>query len=312
MPREKLVTFIIPTLNEEFNVISAIHSIENTMRSSAYEVIVCDNGSQDKTRIVSEGLGARVFVDRNATIAGLRNFGVKHSSGQILVFIDADVTLNDDWYKNLESNVLPSLKSKDFITGSSCLTPLRSNFFEKNWFSKLGKSQTNYINSGHLIISRPSFDKLKGFDETLRTSEDYDLCQRAQLLGIQVVKSDALKAYHHGYPQKAIDFMAREAWHGSEDMLTIQKLLNSKTALSALFNVGLIAAGIVLLFTTGHQLYLIATISMSILICAAISFIKFGRSIKGSLIGTTICCELYLLGRAGSIFTRHKRPRARS
>ena len=312
MQKDILLTFIIPTLNEELNITKAIHSIVKAMQSSAYEIIVCDNGSQDRTRVVSEGLGAQVVVNQDATIAGLRNFGVETSSGEILVFIDTDVTLDDEWYRHLKSNVLPSLKSKDFVTGSPCLTPLSSSFFERNWFSKLGSSNANYINSGHLIISRSAFVKLQGFDETLRTSEDYDLCQRAHLLGIPVLRSDALKAYHHGYPKRAIDFIAREAWHGREDIITIQNLLKSKTALAALFNLGLITAGFALFIKTGHEIYLISTFSVSILVCMAISFFKFGRSIKGSLIGTVICCELYLLGRAGSILTRGKRPRARS
>lgn len=125
-----------------------------------------------------------------------------------------------------------------------------SGFYERNWFSKFKNSNSNYINSGHLLVTRSAFDSLEGFDESLKTAEDYDLCQRAKKNGISVFNSSTLKAYHNGYPKTLIDFLVRESWHGQQDISSLSSFFHSKTALIAFANLIILALGVLFSLAT--------------------------------------------------------------
>jgi glycosyltransferase involved in cell wall biosynthesis len=73
--------------------------LEALLRSdyTEFEVIVVDDCSRDNTRQIVERFRAR-YVRTPETIgpAGARNLGVRHSQGQIVVFLDADVELSPE------------------------------------------------------------------------------------------------------------------------------------------------------------------------------------------------------------------------
>ena len=306
------ISFIIPTLNEERNLPTTIDSIKKTMGEQNYEIIICDNGSQDMTQPIAQNLGAIVYEDSTATIGGLRNFGAKMSTGKVLVFLDADISLDCSWWQEFKNFLAKWSTSKNFITGSPCLTPNDSGFYERNWFSKFKNSNSNYINSGHLLVTRPAFDNLAGFDESLKTAEDYDLCQRAKKKGISVFNSSTLKAYHNGYPKTLIDFLVRESWHGKQDISSLSSFLHSKTALIAFANLIILALGALFSLVIISWQPVLFGISVSFFLAALLSYLKFGRSANKTILKTILCCELYLFGRVGSAFTKGSRPKARS
>jgi GT2 family glycosyltransferase len=234
------------------------------------------------------------------------------SNGNIFVFLDADVSLDYNWWDEFQGILIKWTSKEYFITGSPCLISEKPGFYERNWFSKFKHSNSNYINSGHLIITRSAFDSVSGFDESLKTAEDYDLCQRAKKKGISVFNSDTLKAYHNGYPKRLIDFLSRESWHGKQDISSFSSFIYSKTALIAFANITILAFGFILaiLNTTWQPIFV--SISGSFILAMLLSYLKFGRSTHKTILQTTLCCELYLLGRVGSVFTKGSRPKARS
>lgn len=306
------ISFIIPTLNEERNLPTTIDSIKKTMGERKYEIIICDNGSTDKTPSIARNLGATVYEDSTATIGGLRNLGARMSTGGVLVFLDADVSLDYSWWKELQNLLKNWTTQRNFITGSPCLISNDSGFYERNWFSKFRHSTSSYINSGHLIISRSAFISAHGFDDSLKTAEDYDLCERAKRNGIPVVKSNTLRAFHNGYPKTLIDFVSRESWHGTQDISSFSSFLNSKTALVAFANLTILAVGLFLTLATETWEPILASIVTSLALATVLSYFKFGRAVNKTILQTTLCCELYLLGRVGSVLIKGSRPKARS
>jgi cellulose synthase/poly-beta-1,6-N-acetylglucosamine synthase-like glycosyltransferase/peptidoglycan/xylan/chitin deacetylase (PgdA/CDA1 family) len=88
------VSIIVPAYNEEL-------VIGNTIRSllasdySAYEIIVIDDGSQDKTsKVVTEKFAGeervRLFTVSNAGKAVALNTGLRYARGEIIIALDAD------------------------------------------------------------------------------------------------------------------------------------------------------------------------------------------------------------------------------
>src|SRR3954464_650591 len=94
-------TFVIPTYNEAANIGRCLESIAALdYPSSAFDVIVVDNGSADSTVSIAQGFADRlrlqVLTLPKVRIAALRNFGAKHAIGEFLVFMDADCTCKPD------------------------------------------------------------------------------------------------------------------------------------------------------------------------------------------------------------------------
>jgi len=303
------LSFIIPALNEARHLPRTLCAIRTAMAgNSNYEIILCDNGSADATPELARQMGCKVLQDPSATISRLRNLGVAAASGDLLVFIDSDVALAPDWFETLQH----ACPADNTITGSKCLPPPDAkSFIVRNWFAQLPASNQNYINSGHLIVSRTVHERIGGFDESLRTGEDYDYCQRARQQGVSIRVQPELRAYHYGFPSRIRDFMAREAWHGRNDVVSLQAVLNSRTAQAALANavcVTAIPVTVLLQPTLWLSAMLILAAVVWPLLLTRLKFTNLGvmQSLR-----TALCFEFYLWGRTLSLLAGYKRPKAR-
>lgn len=306
------ISFIIPALNEEKNISRAIRSIQECMGDSPHEIIVVDNGSHDNTPKIAASIGANVIVDKTKTIGGLRNLGYENSKGSIIAFIDSDIELDSRWFEELRLACKNWPEDRLIVTGSSYRVSEDSTFIEKHWFSKFSVANVSYINSGHMITTRTLIDLLGGFDESLKTSEDFDLCQRAKKLGGVVRIEPKLKAYHHGFPTTIRDFVVREAWHGKADISSLRQFLNSKTAIASVGNSILLATAFLSFFLFDNLWLGISILSISFLFCMLSTYIKFGADSLTGFLKTAACFEVYFSGRTLSIFIGKSRPKARA
>ena len=93
------ISVIIPAYDEERYLGETLHSVQRAkgllleMRGVATEIIVVDNGSIDATASIARAAGAQVIEESEHNVARVRNTGAATASGQVLVFIDADVTV---------------------------------------------------------------------------------------------------------------------------------------------------------------------------------------------------------------------------
>lgn len=85
------VSIIIPTYNEEDNIVELIHKIQENLGATMHEILVIDDGSDDNSASLSEKAGAKVIrhpynIGNGAAI----KTGIRNAKGEILVMIDAD------------------------------------------------------------------------------------------------------------------------------------------------------------------------------------------------------------------------------
>lgn len=94
---------IIPCRNGERIVGEAVRSaLAQTERPA--EVFVVDDASTDRTFDVARGAGARVLRLRERRNAGgARNAAIEESSGDVLAFLDADVSAPRDWLSRVRA-----------------------------------------------------------------------------------------------------------------------------------------------------------------------------------------------------------------
>src|SRR3712207_9195561 len=86
------LSVIIPTLNEERHVGSLLSDIAAQTREPE-EVIVVDAGSTDDTVPVARRYPFARLLEGEPPVACGRNLGGRSATGEVLIFLDADVRL---------------------------------------------------------------------------------------------------------------------------------------------------------------------------------------------------------------------------
>jgi glycosyltransferase involved in cell wall biosynthesis len=214
------ISIIIPALNEEKMIGRCLESLSRlTFARSQFEVLVVDNGSCDKTLAVVESfkdrLKLKVLQQAGVRISSLRNLGARAASGDILAFLDADCLAPAEWLDRVFA-----LASADGagVLGAHYLLPENSSWVGRTWhrYQEAPKSgEVSHVPAGNLVIRREDFLKLGGFDETIQTNEDYELCERARKAGMNVRAFPQIGVIHLGTAQKLSVFFRKQAWHGT-------------------------------------------------------------------------------------------------
>jgi len=168
-----LVSVIIPVYNGDNYLSDAIENVLN-QNYRPLEILVIDDGSTDKTAEIAKEYGETVrhIYQSNAGPAAARNAGIKLATGDIIGFLDAD----DLWSENcLHTLVTPLRESPDILIAQGLIQELElsESQFQENSVSY------QYINLGSALYRRAVFDKLTGFDATMRYGEDVDFFLRA-------------------------------------------------------------------------------------------------------------------------------------
>lgn len=306
------VTFVIPAYNEERYLPSVLGAIRSHIHQIAYELILIDNGSSDNTVSIAKAHGARILEDSSKSIGGLRNLGAGAARGKYLVFLDADVVLRPSW-ENEFLRVLDELESNNqVITGSRYGVRDHPSWIEKHWFLPMTREKAKYINAGHLIVSRDVFLKVGGFDESLRTGEDYELCMRAKAQGISIVNNPRLDVIHEGYPRSLWAFIKREKWHGGQDFETLRSFRSSWPAVAAIayWTLTCLAVGMAIYFSSFG--YFVTGICITTTLCVFAAFKKRSQYAL-SLVPYTLIYHAYFFARGLSLVERilslHKKKR---
>lgn len=237
---EQLIfSFVVPAYNEEIHIektLRAIHAAFEPDRRQEHEIVLIDNGSDDRTVEIAESMDSRTFVKPDMGISELRNFGASVASGRILVFIDADVSLTPTWRTDVAPYLPRLLGGNREIVGSHYQPNPDTPYPLICWFiGQYQNPRTTFLPGGHTIVTRDAFDEIGGFDPEFGTSEDIDFCHRATASGFDVKNCPDIGVIHMGDPNSVRQFLKRECWHGGSDFESIGRMLTSRTAWATVF-----------------------------------------------------------------------------
>lgn len=214
------ISVIIPTLNEERMIGRCLESLTKVhFARERFEVILVDNGSSDKTLAIAESfqdrINIRILQKTGVKISGLRNTGARVALGEILAFLDADCLAPGEW---LERILTLAPADGAGVLGAHYLLPQDSTWVGRTWhvYQEAPKSgEVSHIPAGDLIMRRQDFLRLGGFDESIQTNEDYELCERARAAGMKVRAFPEVGVVHLGTAQSLRVFFRKQAWHGT-------------------------------------------------------------------------------------------------
>lgn len=166
-----MISIIIPTLNEEKYLPRLLECIKNQTYKDV-EIIVADAGSKDRTIEIAHKLHAQVILGGIQAIG--RNNGAKVSKSSILVFMDADVTFENDFLekslKDFEKRNL-DFAIPYFYTNHK-KKRFRLFFIWSNLYKKLMQYTSHPDGTGQLVIAKKDkFLEMGGFPE-LKIAED--------------------------------------------------------------------------------------------------------------------------------------------
>src|ERR1035437_2481149 len=150
---------------------------KNDCPGARLEIIVVDNGSRDDSAAVARQLGAAVLECPGLSVAALRNRGTQVASGDILAFVDADHELDSAWV-TAAVEVLNGTGAA--AAGAPYQAPSPGTWVQSAYDALRtrgpGMREVDWLGSGNLAIRRAAFEQLGGFDTSLETCEDVDLC----------------------------------------------------------------------------------------------------------------------------------------
>jgi glycosyltransferase involved in cell wall biosynthesis len=207
------MSFVVPTLNE-------IQTIERTLQclagySGRHQIIVSDGNSTDGTIDVCRRYADEVVVydgEARQTIGMARNMGAALASGDFIVFVDADVVIDD--VDAFFATAFDEFERRPDVVGLTCRYRVfreASTFFDRYVFYTLGLQfglQNNVFHIGgsggeFMMITAHAFKQVEGFDERLAASEDMDLFRRLSKIG-RTRFTNRLTVWHTGRRAHAV------------------------------------------------------------------------------------------------------------
>ncbi|KKT65971.1 MAG: hypothetical protein UW60_C0031G0002 [Candidatus Woesebacteria bacterium GW2011_GWA2_44_33] len=207
------VSIVIPTYNEERVIGKCLESLKNQIYAD-FEIIVVDDGSSDKTLRIISGQKVKALRQKHKGPGAARNLGAKHANGEILVFVDADMTFDKNFLKNLVKPIV-SGKTKgtfskyEYVSNWDNLW-VRCWNINQNWEDTRRPPQ-NYPDTQKVFraILKKEFDKVGGFTPGGYT-DDYSLYDK---LGYLAVSAPGAIFYHKN-PENLGEIFKQAKWIG--------------------------------------------------------------------------------------------------
>lgn len=204
----KVFSLIICGYNEEKNLDRCIKSCLNLKYpQSKYEIIYVDNNSKDMSLEVAKKYPIKIFTEKKQGLSESRNCGIKNSLGEILVFLDADTRLDENYLKEH----INTFSNPCVAVGGGKVLPLVetwiSNYLGVSLFDRYPRYlKTRYIKTYpgcNLTIRKKILDRFGYFKEGLvtaegitRFAEDKEICSRIRSNGFKILYNPKSIIYH--------------------------------------------------------------------------------------------------------------------
>jgi peptidoglycan-N-acetylglucosamine deacetylase len=176
----RMISVIIPAHNEERYLLQTLDALSR-QNYGWYEVIVVANGCTDKTAEVARGHCQRLVVLSQKSLGVARNLGARMAKGELLLFLDADTTLEPMALRRIAEEFTPEDAAGTVVGRPDSARRLyRVFYFVKN---AIHRSRLHCGSSGVILCWKKDFERIGGFDEGLEVRENSVLIKRLKCFG---------------------------------------------------------------------------------------------------------------------------------
>ena len=171
-------TVIVPAFNEKAYLAATLDSIraaaeQLTAGSDAYvETIVVDNNSVDGTADIARASGVTVVFEPVQGISRARNTGARHATGDVLVFIDADVSVPHDLLQTIQLAMVDPKCIGGGVDVDFRPRHLAVRLYLGAW--RVFGRATGMVQGAAQFCRRCIFEQTSGYDESVWMGEDVD------------------------------------------------------------------------------------------------------------------------------------------
>lgn len=186
------ISVVIPSYCSQDNLPTCLESIRLQINDNI-EVIVVDCSPSDNVLTVCERYEFVKFikVKKRFNPGEGRNIGANASSGEILVFLDADVSLQKDALQNIALHMTAGAQvfggalelNKQVNSGFSACA--EHYYFNHESQSSRKPKQRDNLSSAFMIIKKSTFFEFEGFSDIPRM-QDTELTERIAKSGIKI------------------------------------------------------------------------------------------------------------------------------
>jgi glycosyltransferase involved in cell wall biosynthesis len=215
---------VIPCRNEKGHLEAMLQSLKITKGNWLLELTIVDDGSEDggcdflEREDFSFPWPVTLVKTANLGPARARNLGAQGAQGEVLLFCDAHLIVDDpDWIEKILAGfngdnigaVCPGIAASD-STGAVGYGGTLDSQLTFCWLAKPAAMQDIPIGPGGCIaIQKNVFEEIGGFEENFPAwgFEDVELSIKMWLFGHRIVVNPEVKVYHvfrtkHPYPIK--------------------------------------------------------------------------------------------------------------
>jgi len=173
--KKPLLSVIIPTYNEEKDIEECLRTLFNQSYKKI-EIIIVDDGSKDNTLNLIENFSKekkiiiKILKQEHLGPGAARNLGVKESKGEILIFVDADMSFPEDFLEKLTKPII------DGKTIGTCremeIVKNVNNIWSRCWGKiRISKENANKQKAFRAIL-KDKFLEMGGFDSRYGYADD--------------------------------------------------------------------------------------------------------------------------------------------
>lgn len=203
-----LVSVIITTKNES-KVITRLLTSLKTQSYKNIEIVLIDNNSLDSTKQIARQFTDKVY-DFGPERSAQRNFGAKKASGNLLLFLDADMELSRNVIEECVNSISLNKKFGGVIIPEKSVARTfweKVKAYERSFYNEKGDEITDAAR----FFQKSVFNKVGGYDETITGPEDWDLPETIKKLGYKVGRVSTV-IYHHERINSPLD-LARKKYY---------------------------------------------------------------------------------------------------
>jgi cellulose synthase/poly-beta-1,6-N-acetylglucosamine synthase-like glycosyltransferase len=207
--RYPTVTVLVPAFNEERTIAGTIASLLSLeYPKDKLEIMVVDDGSTDGTRAIAEEFArrearVRYFYKENGGKYTALNFGIEHSTSELIGCLDADSFASPDalieLIKKFEEDksihaIMPAMKVSNPRSMLERMQAVEYTFgvFYKKMFDNIGA--LNVLPGPFSIYRRAAFEKIGLFHHAHNT-EDMEIAFRMHAGGLKIVNAHNAVVY---------------------------------------------------------------------------------------------------------------------